>query len=205
MSIQNHTGNSAPDNHPFLVDKKKALLTILPADTLSSALEIRLTGRRTLPTIATVTGVFSNNSLGGVMNKRGRPKQDGRKLFWVVERVILAVYAYGRARDRGEKRSVAISEAVEYIRATALGMRVSETEVKRIVATWRPQLSATCLFIAKPRPEHSTITLLNGRKARILYTVSIRLRPIYPRANGAEKHMRRRNLAPCNSSVAPGN
>ena len=127
------------------------------------------------------------------MNKRGRPKQDGRKPFWVVEREILAVHAYGRARDRGEKHSIAISEAVEYIRAIAPAMRISETEVKRIVAKWRPQQGAFCLFVDKPHPENSSIPQYSSRKGTVSYTVSIRPRPIYPRANAVAKLEQRHN------------
>jgi hypothetical protein len=126
------------------------------------------------------------------MNKPGRPKQDEKKPVWVLERVILAIYAYGRARKAGEKHSVAISEAVEYIRNTAPAMRVSETGIKRIVATWRPKRSATCLFVDKPDPEHNSIPPYARRKGTVLYTVSVRPRPIYPRANAAEKPRRRR-------------
>ena len=82
---------------------------------------------------------------------------------------------------------VAISEAVKYIRDTAPKMRISETEVKRIVAVWRSKQRPMCLFVTKPDPEHNSIVLPNGRRARILYTASVGPRPIYPRANAAEK------------------
>lgn len=125
------------------------------------------------------------------MNKRGRPKHDGRQPVWRMERVILAIYAYDQARKAGEKHSVAISEAVKYIRDTAPAMRVSETEVKRILATWRSKRSATCLLVDKPNQEHNSRVLPKGRGGRILYTVSVGPRPIYPRANAAEKPRRR--------------
>jgi hypothetical protein len=121
------------------------------------------------------------------MKAPGRPKKNGQKPMWMLERGSLVVYAYGRAREAGEKHSVAISEAVKYIQDTAPAMPISETEVKRIVAVWRSKRRATCLFVSKPDPEHNSIVLPNGRKGRILYTASVGPHPIYPRVNAAEK------------------
>lgn len=123
------------------------------------------------------------------MKKLGRPKKNGQKPMWMLKRVTLAIYAYGRARDAGEKHIVAIGEAVKHIRDKCPRMPISETEVKRIVATWRPKRGATCLFVSKPDPEHSVIRVpgRDGRivNARISYTASVGQPPIYPRANAA--------------------
>ena len=105
----------------------------------------------------------------------------------MLTRETLVVYAYGRAREAGEKHSVAISEAVKYVRDNAPAMPISETEVKRIVATWRSKQRPTCLFVTKPDPEHDTLVLPDGRKVRMLYTASVGPHPIYPRANAAKK------------------
>ena len=121
------------------------------------------------------------------MKARGRPQKNGQKPMWMLGRATLVVYAYGRARDGGNKHSVAISEAVKYIRDTAPTMPISETEVRRIVAGWRSKRRPMCLFVSRPDPEHNSVVLPNGRKAKILYTASVRLHPIYPRANAAEK------------------
>jgi hypothetical protein len=123
------------------------------------------------------------------MKKPERPKKNGQKPMSVLERDMLVIYAYGRARDAGEKHIVAILEAVKYIRDTAPAMRISETEVKRIVARWRPKGKATCLFVSKPDPEHGIIRVpgRDGRmiNARIMYTASVGPRPTHPRANAA--------------------
>ena len=115
----------------------------------------------------------------------------------MLGRVTLAVYAYDLATGAGEKHSVAISEAVQYIRHTAPRMRISETEVKRIMADWRPKGSASCLFVDKPHPEQSIIPVL-GRDgeptyATNLYTASVGPRPVYARANAAQKRGRSHN------------
>jgi hypothetical protein len=127
------------------------------------------------------------------MNKRGRPKQGRIKAAYVLERVVLTLYAYGRARKRGEKHSAAISEAVKYIRHTAPAMRISKTEAKRIVAIWRPQRSASCLVVEKPHLEQSITPVLRGGRwanGRILYRAFVAQRPVYQRANAAAADMR---------------
>jgi hypothetical protein len=43
------------------------------------------------------------------MNKPGRPKKNGQKPMWMLERDTLAIYACGRAREAGEKHSVAVT------------------------------------------------------------------------------------------------
>lgn len=121
------------------------------------------------------------------MKKPGRPRKNGEKPFWMLERETVAVYAYDQARKAGEKHSVAISEAVKFIRATYPWMPISETEVKRAMAHWRSKRRASALFVSKPDPEHNCIILPNGRKVRILYTASVGPRPIYPRSNAAEQ------------------
>jgi len=77
------------------------------------------------------------------MKKPGRPRKNGMQPMWMLERIILALYAYGRAREAGEKHSVAVSEAVQHVLDRAPQMPISETEVKRTVATWRSNESAT--------------------------------------------------------------
>jgi hypothetical protein len=107
--------------------------------------------------------------------------------MWVLERIVLVVYAYGLARDRGEKYSVAIYEAVKYIRENVPAMRISETEVRRILAAWRPKRSPSCLVVRKSQTTECQRRLLRGRKFSRCYTVSVEQRPIYPRANAAKK------------------
>jgi hypothetical protein len=84
------------------------------------------------------------------MRKAGRPRKNGLQPIWVPQRVTLALFAYERARELGEKHSVAVTEAVKYIRQTAPRMRISETEVKRIVAYWRPKGSTKCIRVTEP-------------------------------------------------------
>jgi hypothetical protein len=135
------------------------------------------------------------------MNKVGRPPKNGQQPMWVLERITLALFAYERAREQGEKHCVAVSEAVKYIRQTAPRMRVSETEVKRIVAYWRPKGSIKCLRVNEPGPSGNIVSapvLRNGVvsfiNCRVLYTASHGPRPIYRRANAASKRTDKRDL-----------
>jgi hypothetical protein len=124
------------------------------------------------------------------VHKVGRPSKNGRESIGVLNRITLALYAYGRAREAGEKHIVAITEAVEYIRVTAPLMRISETGVRRIVADWRPRGATKCLLVSKPDLEEKTILapvekngVVSFYNCRVLYTVAQGPRPIYARAN----------------------
>jgi hypothetical protein len=117
----------------------------------------------------------------------GRPRKNGGKPMWMLERETLVLYAYGRARDGGNKHSVAISEAVKYIRDNTPTLPISETEVKRIVARWRSNRRPMCLVVTKPDPEHNSVVLPFVGRVRTLYTASVGPRPTYPRANAAKE------------------
>ena len=123
------------------------------------------------------------------MRKPGRPAKNGVKPLGMLGRDTVAVYAYSQAREAGEKHSVAISEAVVFVRTNYPAMRISETEVRRIVSRWRSKRSETCLFVSEPDPMQSRILVpdRDGKPsyARILYTASVGPRPVYPRANAA--------------------
>lgn len=54
-------------------------------------------------------------------------------------RVVKVMCFYDEARTHGEKHSVAINCAVNEYKQRYSQMRISATEVKRILATWRPR------------------------------------------------------------------
>jgi len=77
---------------------------------------------------------------------KGRPRQAENTMpFWQFMRAARVMYAYDDARERGEKHSVAVKEAVELLKQSSLGMPISQTEVKRILAVWRPRNAGTIL------------------------------------------------------------
>jgi hypothetical protein len=77
---------------------------------------------------------------------RGRPKKEkGLIELWRFSRAGVVQFAYHEARQRGEKHSVAITCAVDYIRQHYPKMPISETEVRRVLATSQPRKSSIVL------------------------------------------------------------
>lgn len=125
-------------------------------------------------------------SLEEIMNERGRPRKRGQ-LVRMLRRDPKILYGYDQARSLGEKHAVAIQEAAKYVRETDSGLRISETEVKRVLASWRPRGDPLGLVVVKPHPSESTLTLPNGMVFRIGLTAAVGPRPVYPRVNAAQK------------------
>lgn len=73
--------------------------------------------------------------------------------FWQFARAGIAMSAYDEAREKGEKHSDAIRQAVDAVRRRNPGMPISETEVKRSLSAFRPRGSGTIL-----RFERSTLS-----------------------------------------------
>jgi hypothetical protein len=80
--------------------------------------------------------------------KLGRPRREkGMISFWNFQRGGIAMSSYDEARKNGEKHSAAVAQTVEFIKQYYPMMRISETEVKRTLAAWRPRRSHTILRI----------------------------------------------------------
>ena len=119
--------------------------------------------------------------------KPGRPRKHGFQPIWMLMRATTAFYAYDEARRRGEKHSAAVQSAACAVRLEYPGMPISETEVKRMLAQWRPSNQDMGLIISKPEPPNDTIILPDGKKARRVLDASFGPRPTYPRINAALK------------------
>jgi len=77
---------------------------------------------------------------------RRRPKKNPGELeFRRFVRAGLIMCTFDEAREGGDKHSAAITHVVEYVRKHHPGMPVSETEVKRTLATYRPKNIQTIL------------------------------------------------------------
>lgn len=120
----------------------------------------------------------------------------------------MVMSACDESRARGEKYIVAVREAVDYVRRHASEMHISETEVRRILATYRPKKSRTILrFEPSIRSEadlqinrliRNELAGLQGKKgitmpdvpnydlskSNLMLTIRIGTRPHYPRHNG---------------------
>jgi hypothetical protein len=68
-------------------------------------------------------------------------------------RAGIVMSVYDEARENNQKHSVAVVQAVEFVRQRYPKMRISGTGVRRILALWRPRNSGTVL-----RFERSTVT-----------------------------------------------
>lgn len=102
--------------------------------------------------------------------KRGRPRKARDTIqFWQFARAARVMSAYDEARGRGEKHSAAVQYAVDFVKQRSPKMRISRTEVKRILATWRPRGSQTIL-----RFEHSSMSEEDIKRRRwILEQVAV--------------------------------
>jgi hypothetical protein len=120
----------------------------------------------------------------------GRPRKNGLQPIWVLGRDTRALYAYERAREKGEKHCVAVSEAVKHVQQTAPWMPISETEVKRILSYWRPKGSTTGVHVSEPGPSGEILPVpvlrdgvISLVDCRVSYTASYGPRRTYARAN----------------------
>ena len=78
--------------------------------------------------------------------QRGRPrKKEGSIESWQFARAAIVICAYDEARENGQKHSVAVRYAVDSLRQRSPEMPISETEVKRILSTFRPRSRGTIL------------------------------------------------------------
>ena len=67
---------------------------------------------------------------------RGRPRNEKDRIkSWQFGRVAMILCAYDEARRRGDKHSVAVKDAVDSIRQHSPELSISESEVRRTLAT----------------------------------------------------------------------
>ncbi len=112
---------------------------------------------------------------------------------------------YDEARKRGEKHSAAVNQAVKYVRQHRSDMPISETEVKRTLANFRPRNFRTILRFKRStlskeklkqlrsiqkqlgsleaKKGQPSIAIPNLPKSRVAYTFGFEERPLYPRHN----------------------
>jgi hypothetical protein len=80
--------------------------------------------------------------------KRGRPPQHGVKAPWQFRRVLMVVAEYDKARERGEKHTTAMQEAMDYVRQHEPKMPISTTAVRRVLAEFRSKDSQLALTVS---------------------------------------------------------
>ena len=80
------------------------------------------------------------------MKKRGRPPKNGVMEPGIFLRAVQVICAYSKARNEGQKHSIAVREAVEFVRKVNPAMAISETGVKRVLAEFQPHESQVALM-----------------------------------------------------------
>jgi len=140
--------------------------------------------------------------------QRGRPRKKEDSIeFWQFVRAAIVMWAYDEAREKGEKHRVAVRCAVDSLRQRSPEMPISETEVKRILSTFRPRGSGTILRFEPSTPSEADIKInrwirqqlatFQGKKGPTLpvppnydlarrvtaFTIRFAERPNYPRHN----------------------
>jgi hypothetical protein len=82
--------------------------------------------------------------------RRGSPRKIEDSLEpWQFGRLAKVTAAYDEARRKGEKHSVAVRDTVESLKRTSPKMPISETEVRRILSTYRPKGSGIILLFER--------------------------------------------------------
>lgn len=139
--------------------------------------------------------------------RRERPRKDKDTIEpWQFWRAAMVMWAYDKARVRGEKHSAAIREAVNLFKEHYPDTRISDTEVKRIFARFRPSGSQFILRFERKVLTEDDIKKLNWFREQIaaqaqdfqtlqappsrapsqessLFAIRIAERPNYPRHN----------------------
>lgn len=108
------------------------------------------------------------------MAQRGRPKLNG---VTKLQRDLTVVWSYNESRGAGEKHAVAVANAVSEVRKQYPDMKISETEVKRVLAKFQPKGYPQVFTVTKlkngfgvgfgPRPEHARINAKTKRPSAI--------------------------------------
>lgn len=110
----------------------------------------------------------------------------------MLYRIVVALEGYNRARGAGLKHSSAVKEAVMAVRSSLPDMPISESEVRRILATYQPQRSSTAFTVTRIADSEIQRTaamfpgmgLPDAAKIRSGLAFGFGPRPRYPRHNG---------------------
>ncbi len=141
--------------------------------------------------------------------KRGRPRKPEDTIkFWQFARAGHVMCAFDEVRGRGNKHSVAVRDIVDLLKQRNPEMPICQTEVRRILAAWRPRNAGTILRFERKIPTEQDIkrhywiweqeAALQGKKGLrlevptnheltrpiALLTIRFAERPNYPRHNG---------------------
>jgi hypothetical protein len=113
------------------------------------------------------------------MAARGRPVKNGVKEARVLFRTMIALQGYDQSRSHGEKYTASLEAGIAAVRTAVPGMKMSMTEMKRVLAEFRsPDLAETFLT-----SENENTVGPNGRKYQKAWVLTVGATPEYPRHN----------------------
>jgi hypothetical protein len=124
------------------------------------------------------------------MGEMGRPRKNGTKEPSHLWRSLVIFNAYSKAREVGLKRSAAIRETVDAVRQRFPGMRISETEVKRVVAKFSPRGSSIALWVEDSPLEGDEAAIRRRRDAEFMEHAGIK-RPVSMNDSELRKPLKR--------------
>jgi len=107
-------------------------------------------------------------------------------------RAAIVMSAYDEARRNGEKHSIAVRYAVDFFKGRSSHMRISETEVKRILSTFRPRGSGAILLFERSTLSEEDIKRSSWIRAQIPALeggkgINLPQLPIYDETRSREK------------------
>ena len=118
------------------------------------------------------------------MAKVGRPRKNGVKPPSELSRVIVGLCGYDKARRAGEKYEASLDAGVEEVKRHYPKSKMSRTEMKRILAKYRPR---TGLLASLLVGEGDNFLLTEGRMTASVWEARIGPRPVYPQSNAVQR------------------
>jgi hypothetical protein len=134
-----------------------------------------------------IAALFRNNqALKGEtgMAKRGRPRKSTSLL---AKRRLYALNEYDKGRAAGEKHSEAVRIASEEVQRKYPHLKISQTEIKEMLAEWRGPSKGFVLFCKEIDPDEHTAVMPKGERLRFSLQVRLEQRPDYSRHNAVSK------------------
>jgi hypothetical protein len=114
------------------------------------------------------------------MADRGRPKNPSS---FVIRRWLCALLEFDRAKLLGEKHSGALGTAAAEMLKKYPHLKVSQTEIRRMLAKWRAPNAGMTFLCRELSSEEGTAVMPDGTVLRFPLQVKVGPRPNYVRHN----------------------
>jgi len=91
------------------------------------------------------------------MARPGRPSKEGKKDSTALLRAMIALCAYDQARQARTKYDPAVESAIEAVRHALPEVAMSNSEMKRVLAAFRPRSHDEVLLVERTDPGSWTL------------------------------------------------